>query len=304
MSNANDILVWEQFGYNYGDRFIALGSTSLYVNETPSLKHVIYYSLKNKIGLSGINMSDSICKDYIEVIRRKSVRFIYGYASSIYLLAKYVLLNNESLRIQACFSTSEVLTDLFRKTIKEAFQCEVVDCYGAHDGGISAYAGKNDFFKVGYNCLVRMEGSKQNGCSPALLTDLFNFAMPFINYKVGDEILMDETNNNCQYNGQIINKVIGRSSDFIQLENGCTLTGAGFTVLFKDLPVEHYTVKKNGPNSIECSIVRLPGFDRSHESLIRETFKKQIGGNTRFSIVYVDTITTTQSGKRKYFINE
>lgn len=302
MSNANTIINWEKVGYNYGDPFIALGSTSLFVNKKPSFKHEVYYSLKNKIALNGINMSEKVCKEYVIFIKKKKVKFIYGYASAIYMLAKYVLEHRELLMIRACFSTSEVLTDQYYNTIKEAFGCDIMDCYGANDSGISAFAHEKGLFNVGYNCLVRIENPDKNGLGPALLTDLFNFAMPFINYKIGDEIQIDKQVNKGQpYNGQIINKVLGRSSDIINLENGHSLTGPGFTILFKDLPVEHYCIKKTGINTIECSIVKLPGFTQSHENLIKSTFINQMGPETFFSIAYTHEIPLAENGKRKYF---
>jgi phenylacetate-CoA ligase len=79
------------------------------------------------------------------------------------------------------------------------------------------------------------------------------------------------------------------------------LTGPGFTILFKDLPVEHYCIEKNGLNSIKCSIVRLPGFEKEHEELIKATFNKQMGGYTSFTINYTTEIPLTKSGKREYF---
>jgi len=32
-------------------------------------------------------MEDSICRKYLEIARKKRVKYIYGYASSIYILA-------------------------------------------------------------------------------------------------------------------------------------------------------------------------------------------------------------------------
>jgi len=302
MANANTIINWGEAGYNFGDKYIALGSSSLFVNKKQSLKHQFYYSLKNKIGLNGINMSDSVCKGYIELIKKKKIKFIYGYASSIYLLAKYVLAYNQDIKIRACFPTSEMLTEQYRKTMQAAFKCRIMDGYGAHDGGITAFAHKKGFFEVGYDCLVRVENPDQNGLGPALLTDLFNYAMPLINYKLGDEIQINTSiNKDYPYNGQIINNVLGRTSDIIHLENGRILTGPGFTILFKDLPVEHYYIEKSGVNSIKCCVVKLPGFEKHHEGLVKATFSKQMGEDTSFTINYTNEILLVNSGKREYF---
>ncbi|MGY8927894.1 MAG: hypothetical protein ACKVJC_11460, partial [Flavobacteriales bacterium] len=77
-TNANTINNWERTSYRYGDKYIALGSTSLFVEKRSSYKHRIYYKLKNKIGWNGINMSDRVCRDYIGVIRKERVRYLYG----------------------------------------------------------------------------------------------------------------------------------------------------------------------------------------------------------------------------------
>lgn len=305
MINANNILHWEKTGYNYGDKYIALGSTSLFVETNKSLAHTIFYRLKNKTGLNGINMSDDTCDSYISLIKARKIRFIYGYASSVYLLAKFAIENNKKLDISACFTTSEVLTEKFRDTITKAFRCTVLDCYGANDGGISAFAHEKDLFEVGYNSIVRVETTGAEGAGPALITDLFNYAMPLINYKLGDEISMDASSaGNHSYNGQVINKVFGRTSDIIKLENGHLLTGPGFTILFKDLPVEHYFISKTNVNTIECRIVRLPGYDLSHENLIISTFRKQMGTEAHFSIKYTNEIPLSPGGKRLYFSDQ
>lgn len=305
-TNANYIYNWERCGYNYGDKYIALGSTSLFVNKRQSLKHKLYYFIKSKIGLNGINMSQQNCKEYISLIKQNKINYIYGYASSIYLLAKYVLENNMKIKIRACFPTSEILTEHYKSVINKAFDCIIINCYGANDGGVTAFSHEKDYFEVGYNCIMHIEEnivSKQAQGS-VLLTDLFNYSMPLINYKVGDEIKIDiEQNKISSYNGQIFNEIIGRTSDIIILENGATITGPGFTVLFKDMPVEAYCIRKSGNNTIECDIQKLDGFNSLHETIIESSFRNQMGENSVFKINYVSEIPLSENGKRKYFQN-
>lgn len=300
-SVAHSIINWERTGYRYGDKYIALGSTSLFVNKKMSLEHKIYYWLKGKFGLNGVNMSDDVCKYYVELISRKRIRFIYGYASSLYLLAKYVVKNNLSLNIGACYSTSEILTDVYRVTISLAFKCKILDCYGAGDGAISAFEHQQGFYEVGYNSIFWQQSSDENFIGPILVTDLFNYSMPLINYQLGDEIQVIPDNNTHFYNGQIINKVLGRISDVIELENGSVITGPGFTILFKDLPVEYYNIAKTGVNLITCTIKKLPEYSIEHERIIIDTFKKQVGSESAIDIVYTTNVIYSKSGKRQYF---
>jgi len=301
---ANTIFNWEKTGYKYGDKYIALGSTSLFVNKSKSFKHQLYYWMKGKIGLNGVNMSDEVCKNYIQLIKKQKIHFLYGYASSIYLLAKYVLNNKIDLNIIACYPTSEILQDVYRDTIVKAFKCTILDCYGARDGGITAYEHDSGFYQVGYNSMFHQEFSDEKNIGPILVTDLLSFAMPFINYQIGDEIQVKSgMNKNYHYNGQVINKVLGRISDLIELENGSTITGPGFTILFKDLPVDYYNISKTGVNTITCRIKKLPNYNYKHEKLIKETFEKQMGRESKINIEYTEEVVFSKSGKRKYFNN-
>jgi phenylacetate-CoA ligase len=303
-STANKIFNWERLGYNYGDKYIALGSTSLFVNKKKSIKHELYYRLNGKIGLNGIDMSDEICSYYVNIIKRKNIEFVYGYASSIYLLAKYVISNQVMLSISACFPTSEVLTSTYRKTIYEAFNCQIMDCYGASDGGITAFSIEQGYYEVGHNCIVRLDDVCKDDSGSALLTDLYNHALPLINYQIGDELKIRERNaQEYSYNGELLNEVKGRSSDILYFENGKTITGPGFTILFKDIPVDYYCVEKISDQSLICWIIKLPDYSGYHQKILLQTMEKHLGENMAIDIRYIDKPFLSASGKIQYFID-
>lgn len=299
-SNAHRIISWQKGGYLYGDKYIALGSTSLFLNKKKSIKHVIYYKLKNKIGLNGVNMSEEVCSNYIKFIKKNKIKFLYGYASSIYLLAKYIIENKIQIEIIACFPTSEILTDNYKETIKEAFSCQIIDSYGAHDGGITAFSMNDFFYEISYNSIVITHQNKNN-IGKLLVTDTFNFAMPLINYELGDEV---EINNdfNTNFNGQFFNKIYGRTSDVIRLKNGNILTGPGFTILFKDLPVESYSIEQINDDVIVCKIKKMHDFENKHETLIIDTISRFAGEGISIKINYVEEGEILKNGKKKYFI--
>ncbi len=301
-TTANNIYNWEKTGYSLGDKYVALGSTSLYISDKPSIKHYIYYKIKNKVGLNGINMSDEVCEKYVTIIKNKKILYLYGYASSIYMLAKYVNKNSIRLNINACMPTSEILTDEFRGAINRAFNCTILNCYGVNDGGVTGFEHDEGFFEVGYNVVISQKNINKNSIGEILSTDLLNYSMPFINYLIGDEIqVLNDKNEAFNYNGQVINQVLGRSSDVIEFDNGTVITGPGFTILFKDLPIEYYQIEKSSGLSIICKIKKLPGYNKSHEKIITSTLDKQLGKEVSFELVYTDKFETSDNGKIKYF---
>ena len=298
---------WEKIGYKMGNKFIALGSSSILPSgNKSSLKHDIYYWLRGKKPINAMNMSKEESKKHLMYIKKKKFQYIYGYASSIFLLAKAAIDNNiDGTFIKGCISTSEILTDYYRKTIKEAFNCDIIDNYGAADGGINAFKVNESDFNVGYNSLVRV-GEKVNNvenCGILQVTDLYNYAMPFINYELGDSVIISNDNHN-DYNGQIISKVFGRVSDVIELSNGNVLTGPGFTIFFKDIDVEAYSIKQTGALELKIQIKENPYYKPENDKLIVQTMKKYAGSECKIVIQKVDKFDVPKSGKRKYFISQ
>lgn len=300
--NAFHILMWKKTGYHYGDPFLALGSSSLFPTNHKSLKHSLYYGLKGKMPFNAMNMSEERMNECIDIIKKHNIHYIYGYASSIFLLAKYLedQHRESEVSIKACFPTSEILTDVYRNTIERVFRCVVSDMYGAHDGGIAAH-NISDGFKVGYNCLVQTLDNTPSG--PALLTDVLSTSFPFIRYQLGDEVSLDEGYNSF-YNGQVLSHVIGRTSDVIRLENGRVLTGPGFTILFSKPRIKGYRVFKSGNMEITVEVVPGEGYNQEDTNLIMATMQKHAGEDCQIIINHRDAVETRKNGKNLFFLND
>jgi len=300
--NAFNFRMWKQTGYRLGDRFLALGSSSLFPTTKRSVLHDLYYGIRGKIPFNAMNLSAERLAECVDLIRRKNIHYIYGYASSIFLLARYVEEHHleNTVRIKACFPTSEILTDTYRSTMERVFGCVVSDMYGAHDGGIVAHCIKGGY-KVGYNCIVQIEDSSDSG--PALLTDVTSTAFPFIRYKLGDELTLGEGYSSF-YNGQVLAGVLGRTSDVIELENGRVLTGPGFTVLFSKLDVQGYRIYKSGINEITVEIVKGKNFTEEQEKLMVDTMHKHAGDDCSIWVKYADKLQNRVNGKNLFFLSE
>lgn len=297
---AAKINAWKSTGYHYGDLYVSLGSSSLFPVNKRSRIHEIYYRIRNTIPLNGMNMEDAVCKKYTDIILENKAHYLYGYASSIYLLALYVQKNSIQLDIKGVYSTSEVLTDAYRQTIESTFNVRVFDCYGARDGGITAYEVTSGFYNVSYNTFC--ETKDENSLSKLYCTNLIDFAFPFIRYELGDEVLLDKDSDN-QYNGQTIKKIGGRSADIIHLSNGKVLTNPGFTILFKAFNIEAYRVEQLGTLALKVRIQKMDSFEEHEEHDIIAAMKKHAGDDCEIVVEYVNQFEPLKNGKRSFFMN-
>lgn len=301
---AAKMVAWRTTGYRYGDPFVALGSASLFKKKA-SLPRRIYDHIRNEIPMNCINQTDEISAKYVEVIRKRKVHYIYGYAAAIYVFAQYVKRTQTDLsQIRAVFTTSENLTQHYRHTIEEAFGCKVMDCFGSHDAGMSAYEYARNSYRVGYNAITEVVDEIAPNTGTLLTTNILNYSMPLIRYNFGDIAELATDVDIEEYNGQVIRHIEGRTSDVIVLENGHHLTATGFSMIMQCFPVIAFDFRKSGNNEVTMRIQKKNEFCVADENTIRETILNYIGDDCKFIIEYVEDFEARKNGKRSFFFVE
>lgn len=302
---ATKIFHWKKASYRYGDAFVALGSSSLFAKK-PSLVRRIYDKIRNEVPMNSVNLTDELCEKYVQQIKRQKIRYIYGYAASIYILTQYVAKNNIDLtQIEAVFTTSENLTDAYRQLMEQTYKCRVMDCYGARDAGITAYEVAIGSYHVGYNAIVEVVNEIAPNTGTVLTTNFLNYSFPLIRYQFGDEAELAVNVPEKEYNGQVIRKVIGRTSDVMRLGNGHSLTATGFSMIMKEFDVVAFDFNKVGETEVALRIQPIDGkYDMNQEETIRKTIHRYIGEDCKLNIEYVDHFEPLKNGKRRYFMND
>ncbi|MCK5018416.1 MAG: phenylacetate--CoA ligase family protein, partial [Candidatus Peribacteraceae bacterium] len=182
-NTAFNIISWEKHGYRYGDKHLVFGSSSLNVKKNVPISNIVYDYLRGRIPVGGTDLSNVFIKSHLDLISSKRIKHLYGYASSIFLIALFYKDNNilPPANIKTCFTTAEILSDHYRQTIEEYLGCKVVDCYGARDGGVTAYETSYKNYEVSYHSYIEVDSETESG--EILCTDLFNYAFPFVRYR-------------------------------------------------------------------------------------------------------------------------
>jgi len=297
---AMKIFSWQQTGYRYGDRYVSLGSSSLFPMNRKSLVHEIYFRLKNTIPLNGMNMDDETCAKYMDLIKRHKIRYIYGYATAIYLLARYCRANNVEWHFDVAFTTAEKLTPLYREVIADVWGAKVMDCYGSKDGGITAYEIEPGVYNVGYAAWLEASSTEP---SELYATNLIDFAFPTIRYANRDEVMIGD-GCSTSYNGQLLKEVIGRTSDVVSFDNGHRLTTSGFNSLFRGFNVEAFRIFKTGDHSISVQIQKRENYTQDEHELLYSSIRKYVGDEVEIKFEYVDAFHPLANGKRSFLYNQ
>ena len=267
--------------------------------------------MNNWLTLSAFEMSNNTMKKWINKLRKFKARYMYAYASSAYLLAKYFEENSISnIYFDAIFTTAEVLHPKFRETIERVFSCEVFDTYGGTDGAGFAFECKEH---TGLHCtsensiieILREDGSvAENGETGEIIsTDLFNYSMPFIRYKVGDIAAYDLNPCNCKRGLPLLKNIQGRSNDFVTTRNGQKVHGEFFAHLLHGINwiCQFYVVQES---TTSLSLYLKLDKPHSHQEIrwIENRLKRKFF-DMDINISLTENIPKAQSGKFKFIIN-
>lgn len=300
--SANKIIAWRTTGYRFGDPFMALGSASIFRQKASFVRRAID-AIRNERAYNSMNLDGELCRKYIDILERQHIHYIYGYASAVYLIAKYALDNKIDMsHMRGAFTTSENLTDVYRETIEKAFGCRVMDCYGARDAAVTAYEINPGSYHLGYSAILEVVDEFELNKGTLLSTNLLNMAFPMLRYEYGDVAELD--NNSSEYNGQVLHQIFGRVSDVLRLDNGHVLTSPGFTILMRNFPVKAYDIQKLSGSSVRMQVVVAEGWTKADEKKLVAEMQRYCGEGCEFALEYVEKFEPLKNGKKRYFMND
>ncbi len=256
-------------------------------------------------------MSEENLLKYFHDINEWKPGFLRGYASSVYLFAKFIHDNNLKLEFQpkAIFTTSEMLLDKYKELIELIFSVRAFDDYGLNDGGVSAYecdrhCGMHiDMERAALEVVDGENKQVTNQKGKILATNLHNYALPFIRYDTGDLGIISDARCSCGREMPLLKEIIGRTTDFLKL-NDIIIGSPVLTVLMGKFDIDQYQIIQESPNSIICKIIKGKTYsEKKDEEYIRRSFHSHVG-QINITFEYTDSIPTTQAGKHKFIINQ
>jgi phenylacetate-CoA ligase len=251
--------------------------------------------------------------EYAEIIRNYKPKQLFGYTSSIYLFAQFLKKNKidmSKIGIKAVFVTAEVLHNFQRQVIQEVFGCPVANGYGGRDSGFIAHEcpeGSMHITEDIYVEFIKEDGqpAKSGEQGEIVITHLESFGMPFIRYRTGDMGVPSEKVCSCGRGLPIIEKIEGRTTDFVVTPDGRMMHALGLIYILRDIEgIEKFKIIQKSADYLQIKITRNGKYLQAYEETIRDKIQKVMGGRVNIDFDYVDNIETEKSGKYKYVVSE
>ncbi len=308
---------YDWMGIRPNDRIIVLwGDAKVLNKDIKSILKIKIRSLSSNTNLiSTFNLNDETIPGIVDNIIENKPVLIRGYLSAILQIGKYISKNNIAIpSLKAISTTTETLLPHYREFIQQTFHVPVYDQYGCGEcGSIAFECTKHSGLHITEeHAIIEILDNENsliiNQPRRLILTDLDNYAMPFIRYENGDIASISEKKCSCGINSQLLIAIEGRSADTIVLKNGSAVHGVFFTDILSEMQsaevnkILRFQIYQKKAGEIEFRIESdINPFSRS---FIEEL---QINLNQFFtaaSIKIYRNLQNDKNGKFRYIISE
>ena len=263
--------------------------------------------------LDSFHMTESNMAQYADAIDRYRPQVIVAYVGPLVRLAQWLAASGRKIwRPHAIIGAAEALHEFQREVVQKAFGCPVFNTYGCREFMlIAAECEQHRGLHVNADHLV-VELNPPAG-TPAhvrsgevVITDLFNYGMPFVRYANGDRATASGGYCACGRGLPLLARVDGRVLDAIRTPAGHVLPGEFFPHMLKDVNgLQRFQLVQRQLDRLDLSIVRGEGFDDDGSlAYIRREVGKVLGDSVALHCHFVDDIPLTPSGKLRVTVSE
>ena len=300
------------WGVDLGDREVYLWGAPVELGKTDRIK-TIRDRLLNQLVLNAFEMSKSNMDEYLDAIEAYDPSCIYGYASSIALLAAHASLQrrNPHLRsLKVVCTTGEPLYPHQRELIARVFKAGIANEFGSRDVGFTAHETPNGQMLLMSESIV-LEVLMENGrpaqtgeLGEAVVTGLCSDAQPFIRYRTGDMVRMADELCKAGRGLHVIQEVMGRTTDFVVRADGTIMHALALIYVLRGVTgIAQFKVIQHGIQDMEVQIVADSQWQEVYRREIVSGLQARLGTEVKISISLVDSIALEASGKYRYVVS-
>ncbi len=300
------------WGVEVGDPEVYLWGAPVELSKTDIVKKA-RDRLFNQLVLNAFNMSTENMDRYVEAINSFQPKCIYGYASSIALLAAHIRARGISVHLPALrvvCTTGEPVYPHQRMLIESVFKVPVANEFGSRDIGFTAHEtpDKQMLMMSESHILEVLDGDgnpvKAGETGEAVITGLCSDAQPFIRYRTGDMLSISDESCVAGRGLHVIKSVAGRTTDFVIRRDGTILHALAIIYVLRAVEgVREFKFIQHSLSQVEIKIVTNEYWKDENCIVIKSGIKERLGDEVSIEMNFVDAIECEKSGKYRYVVS-
>lgn len=302
----------EWTGWRIGDKQMRLWHQTLGMSWSQSVReHMDAWLLRRKF-IPAFELTPEALNNLIRDIEEYRPVLLDGYAESLNFLATYTNTGREiAHQPHAIMSSAQMLTTQTRDQIETTMGCKVYDKYGAREfSGIAYECAYGSKHAVSDSYIL--EVLSNNAVTPVgetgevVITDLNNFAVPMIRYRIGDLALQVE-NAPCACGRAFrqLGPIQGRTQALVHCANGRWIPGTFFAHFFKEYEsdVQFFQVIQEVSGAFDLLVVKNEAWSEAGWNRMLVDLRDYVG-ETEIRVSFVEEIPLLKTGKRTPVISK
>lgn len=276
------------------------------------LKDRIFNLIQRRHMVNSFQLSDSTVPDILRELNQYRPDVIVAYTGAMYQFARCLAERKlQPFSPKSIIVGAEKLHGFQRETIESVFRCRLFETYGSREFMlIGAECSEHRGLHVTSDQLLVEILNDDGQPTPAgqvgnvVITDLFNYGMPFIRYVNGDQALAGFDQCTCGRGLPLLREVRGRRLDAIRTPDGKLVPGEFFPHLFKDFgAVRQFQIVQTALDRLELRVVLLADMKDSDRSRILEAISNIVGPQVQLAWQPVPEIPLTKAGKHMVVVS-
>jgi len=300
-------------GFLQGDKVFRLWGARQDFSENPSWRWRLYdRHLMRQVWAPTSLMNERVLESYRQTLNRFRPRIVYAYPTPLALFCEFLRDSGRPYhRAFSAICTAEPLYAHQRRVIEEVLGCPLFEHYGSREFGMIAaececHQGLHINPAAAYVEYVPVVDSDFSGMREILVTDLLNYGMPLIRYRINDCALPGPEACPCGRGFPLIKRIEGRTTDVFRLPNGDVVPGVALTnrVLQVCPGLKKVQVIQEALEDFRVRFVPGQEFNAADLDVLRRNLKRFFPSDVEWKFERVDDIERERSGKTRFCISK
>ncbi len=295
-------------GWDFGERQLIIWGALSDVEGHRDRKHQLNNFWRNHYWLNGFHLTDATMRTTFQQMDKYHPQTILAYPSSLYQFAKYLFDNGLAPKwdLKGIITSAEMLHLHYRDLAETVFGTKVYNRYGGREVGLIAMECAEGRMHINCRDLYLEIDSPDPYTEPGdiLITQLNNYAMPFIRYRIGDIGRLSDEVCPCGNQLPILAELLGRSTATFRTRTGALIHGGYFTQQFYNvIGVDQFQlIQENLKHCILKVVINTQWTEAARRYMVKK-IQGVLGADAIVTVEFVEEIPLPASGKREFTIS-
>lgn len=313
--NAARIRGHRWIGVEKGEKEVWFWGSPVELDTQTRVKHLRDW-LVNEPLANGFELTPERVAGYVEDWKRWRPKCIFGYPNSFVLLIQMAekqgidLLEVKRCGLQVISTTSEMLGEVNRRIISEAFDLPVYDSYGLREVALVGHeCDHGTMHTIDEHVILETIDPETleptDGEGELVTTSLISRVMPVIRYRTGDIVTLSDEPCPCGRSLDRLTITGGRIADFVVTSQGKWVAGYFLIYICRGVPgIVKFQAVQDQMGEIRVSLVTDEHFPPDGVEQVAAKVRARLGGDDRIVVERVDDIKPAPSGKYRPVIGK